>query len=267
MSVDFVFLDSGTGGIPYMLALKEKMPNSKCVYLGDTKNFPYGEKSSSEIIKNVTSVVDLIIKKWNPKTLVIACNTISVTALDSLRQTFPNLSIVGTVPAIKLASKISKNRKIGFLATNATINNPYSQKLIDDFASDCQVFKRGDPDLVSFIEKDFFTSTEQEKENAVRPAVEFFSKYDCDTIILACTHFTHIAKIMQKVAGDSISVIDSREGVIKQAIKVFNENSFSLESCNDNCSFYVTSASESEKNEYKTLCENCHIPYGGVLES
>lgn len=268
--IDFAFLDSGTGGIPYMLALKKKQPEAKCVYLGDTKHFPYGEKSPKEVSECAASSIKLIVEKWNPKTLVIACNTISVTALDSLRKTFPNLPIVGTVPAIKLAAKITQNKRIGFLATNATVNNPYSQKLIDDFASDCVVFKRGDPDLVSFIERDFFTSTEAEKENAVRPAVDFFAKNNCDTIILACTHFTHIAETMQKVAGQNIKVIDSREGVSNQAVKVIDKNNTSNSSDStspfiEDCSFFVTSANEKQIIEYKTLCQNCKIPFGGVI--
>lgn len=266
--IDFAFLDSGIGGIPYMISLKEKQKNASCVYIGDTKNFPYGEKTPDEVIKCVKVVVKSIIEKWNPKTLVIACNTISVTALDSLRKTFPNLPIVGTVPAIKLAAKVTENKRIGFLATNATVNNQYSTKLIEDFASDCVVVKRGDPNLVSFIEHDFFTSTEKQKENAVKPAVDFFAKNECDTVILACTHFTHIANTFQKVAGKNINVIDSREGVSNQAIKVENE----IQDSNNNedflendCSFFVTKATEEQKIEYKKLCENYNIPWGGII--
>ncbi|MBR1715744.1 MAG: glutamate racemase [Treponema sp.] len=264
--VDFAFLDSGTGGIPYMMALKERVPEASCVYLGDTKNFPYGEKTPEEVSVCASSAIDLIVRKWNPRTLVIACNTISVTALDSLRKKFPSLPIVGTVPAIKLAAKISSNKRIGFLATNATVNNPYSQKLIDDFASDCLVFKRGDPDLVSFIERDFFTASQGEKEAAVRPAVGFFKENGCDTIILACTHFTHIADTVQSVAGDSVKVIDSRDGVTRQALFVSG--------CSSNPEkifggadrpFFVTAATESQEKEYRRLCEYCRIEYGGVV--
>ncbi len=264
--VDFAFLDSGTGGIPYMMALKERVPEASCVYLGDTKNFPYGEKTPEEVSVCASSAIDLIVRKWNPRTLVIACNTISVTALDSLRKKFPSLPIVGTVPAIKLAAKISSNKRIGFLATNATVNNPYSQKLIDDFASDCLVFKRGDPGLVSFIERDFFTASQAEKEAAVRPAVGFFKENGCDTIVLACTHFTHIADTVQSVAGDSVKVIDSRDGVTRQALFVSG--------CSSNPEkifggvdkpFFVTAATESQKKEYRRLCEYCRIEYGGVV--
>ena len=69
---DFAFLDSGTGGIPYMLALKQKQPSARCVYLGDTKHFPYGEKSVEEITECAAKSISLIVKKWNPHTLIIA---------------------------------------------------------------------------------------------------------------------------------------------------------------------------------------------------
>lgn len=264
--VDFAFLDSGTGGIPYMLSLKEKQPEAECVYLGDTLNFPYGEKSVEQITECARNAISLIIKKWNPKTIIIACNTISVTALEGLRKIFPDLPIVGTVPAIKLASKITKNKKIGFLATNASVNSPYSQKLIDDFASDCEVVRRGDPELIRFVEKDFFTSTEEQKLLACKPAVDFFASKGCDTIILGCTHFTHIADIMQKACGEGVAVIDSRDGVSNQALKQcqVEKNHISSESVPD-CSFFVTKASDAEEKEYKMLCSKLNIPWGGLI--
>ncbi len=269
--VDFAFLDSGTGGIPYMLALKEKQPQARCVYLGDTLNFPYGEKSFEEITECSSQAISQIVSHWNPRTVIIACNTISVTALEQLRVKFPDLPIIGTVPAIKLAAKVTSNKKIGFLATNASVNHPYSQKLIDDFARDCQVYRRGDPDLIAFIEKNLFTATEEEKLAAVKPSVDYFSSLDCDVIILGCTHFTHVAEIMQKAAGNRIKVIDSRDGVSNQAIRV-EESAMAVQIKTNHtddvrdCSFYVTSATESEEAEYKILCKSLNIPWGGILK-
>lgn len=271
MSVDFAFLDSGTGGIPYMIDLKKKMPEARCLYLGDTEHFPYGEKSVSQIIECSGSAIERIISRWQPKTIIIACNTISVAALDSLRTRFPQVPIVGTVPAVKLAAKFSKNRRIGFLATNAAVNHPYSKKLIEDFASDCTVISRGDPDLIAFIEHDFFIASEAERLEAVKPAVDFFIRNDCDTIILGCTHFTHVASYVQKAAGEGIKVVDSRDGVSNQAIRV------ELGSCVPvvqdagtgseipDMSFFVTAADDEQEKEYRTLCKNCNIPWGGIL--
>ncbi len=268
MSVDFAFLDSGTGGIPYMLHLNEKLPKAKCVYLGDTAHFPYGEKTSNEVTECASKSIQKIIDLWSPKAIVIACNTISVTALDSLRKNFPSIPIIGTVPAIKLAAKLTKNKKIGLLATTATVNHPYSKKLIEDFASDCTVFNRADPKLIDFIEKEYFNASEKERLNAVKEAADFFKKNACDTVILGCTHFTHIACEMRKVCGEKITVVDSRDGVINQAIRKINEGSLCFSQTDENpknLTFYVTKANEKEEREYKTLCENLRIPYGGKI--
>ncbi|MDY2843291.1 MAG: glutamate racemase [Treponema sp.] len=217
--VDFAFLDSGTGGIPYMISLHKKMPDAKCVYLGDTANFPYGEKSPGQVTSCSSKTIRKIVSLWSPKVIVIACNTISVTALEELRKLFPEISIIGTVPAIKLGAKVSKNKRIGLLATNATVKHPYCQRLIEDFASDCFVAKRGDPELVDFIEKKYFTASEEERLEAVKPAADFFKSQNCDTVILGCTHFTHIFNEMKKACGSDVKVVDSRDGVANQALR------------------------------------------------
>lgn len=273
ITVDFAFLDSGTGGIPYMISLHKKMPEARCVYLGDTAHFPYGEKTPEEVASSASETIRLIIEKWNPKVIVIACNTISVTALEELRKNFPDVAIVGTVPAVKLASEITKNKRIGLLATNATVRHEYCRHLIENFASDCFVAKRGDPALVNFIEKKYFASTDEERMNAVKEAALFFKAQDCDTVILGCTHFTHIFNEMKRACGSKIQVIDSRDGVANQAIRKWKSSSVNekprQEHLSDedfkNLTFFVTKADEKESEEYKSLCRNMNIPYGGIL--
>lgn len=269
--VDFAFLDSGTGGIPYMLSLCEKLPAASCVYLGDTEHFPYGEKSSAEVTECASKAIQKILDLWNPKAIVVACNTISVTALDSLRQKFPSLPIIGTVPAIKVAALVTKNKKIGLLATRATVNHPYCKKLIQDYASDCQVFNRADPELIDFIEKKYFNAGENERLQAVSEAAEYFKRMGCDTVVLGCTHFTHIAEEMRRACGSQIRVVDSRDGVANQAIRKIHEEGQKASSSSGvkapvkNLTFFVTKASENEIKEYKKLCENVKIPWGGVI--
>lgn len=269
--VDFAFLDSGTGGIPYMLALKSKRPQARCVYLGDTVHFPYGQKTKEEVVESASKSIDLIIKKWNPRSLVIACNTISVTALDELRKRFYPLPIIGTVPAVRLAARVTRNSRIGLLATNATVANPYNARLISDFASDCQVFSRGDPELINFIEHRLFDSSKEERLAAVKPAVDFFREKECDTIILGCTHFTHIASEIKEAAGNDVMVVDSREGVVNQAIKVEDsiarENDLQDFDLPEDCTFFCTGyKNQKDEEEYRTLCAKFNIPWGGVVQ-
>lgn len=287
MRPQFAFLDSGTGGIPYMLYLKQHFPEARCVYLGDTANFPYGEKSADEVIACTKKAVSLILDTFNPEAIVIACNTMSVTALAAVREAFPEVPFVGTVPAIKLAAAMTENKCIGLLATRQSVNNPYTEKLIADFASDCRVVKRGDPDLIEFIEKKLFTASEAERVAAVAPAVEYFRSQGADTIILGCTHFIHMAEDIQKAAGSGIRVIDSREGVVKQAMRVIGGTSkadktasgaegfvsadlhkaaeASLKGCSfEDMTFYITG--DGDRAEYETLAANLKIPFGGKLK-
>ena len=239
--VDFVFLDSGTGGIPYLMHLLEIKPDAKCVYVGDTANFPYGEKNHEQIVSAVLNCVKVIIEKFSPKVIVLACNTMSVNSLDVLREVFPNQIFVGTVPAIKLAAKVSKKRKIGLLATKATIEHPYNRDLKNHFAADCELVFRADPELISFIEKKSFTASEEDCINAVLPAVSFFKEKGCDVIILGCTHFLNLSDVIQKAAGENVKVVDSREGVVNRALNIldtcfsFGEKKYSLGSQDDSC--------------------------------
>lgn len=271
---DFVFLDSGTGGIPYMMTLKDKSPSSRCLYLGDTIHFPYGEKNADEVARCADDSVQKIIAAWSPRVIVVACNTISVTALDALRAAHPATLFVGTVPAIKLAAFVTRNKRVGLLATSATINHPYTQRLIDDFAANCRVFKRADPALVSFVERALFTATDEEREAAVRPAAEYFCREGCDTVVLGCTHFTHIADdiraAFRALGAEGVRVLDSREGVANRALDVIRAvppRAASSASLPRDMSFFVTSLrGASELREYETLCRKAGIPFGGVLE-
>ncbi|MCK9169833.1 MAG: glutamate racemase [Treponema sp.] len=270
--MNFAFLDSGTGGLPYMLYLKHKCPDMTCAYLGDTLHFPYGEKTPEQITMCASQSVSLIMKKWHPQAVVVACNTISVTALDNLRASFSYVPIVGTVPAIKVAAEVSHNKRIGLLATNATVRHPYIQRLERDFASDCTLFSRGDAELVSFIEHDLFTASYEQKVAAVKPAVNYFTENDCDTIILGCTHFIHMADIISHTAGKAVQIIDSREGVVRQALKV--ENAHEPDAADSLCAgdepddsaFFVTGLRQKkDADEYSILCHNLNIKWGGIL--
>lgn len=273
MSVDFAFLDSGVGGLPYLDYLKKLCSAATCVYVADTKNFPYGEKSKAQIEENACLCAEKIIKKWNPKVIVVACNTISVTALEELRKRFPKTPFVGTVPAIKPAAQLSKTRKIGLLATNATVNHTYTKKLIEEFASDCTIVSRGDPDLISFIEHKFNSASEQERLDAVMPAVDFFKSKDCDCIVLACTHFLNMTEYFKKAGGGAVIVVDSLDGVVRHALEVektvFSENYAQAEPWKEGCGsfLYVTGfTSQNDSVSYKKMCARLGMNFGGVLE-
>ncbi len=287
---DFVFIDSGVGGIPYMMKLLEKKPDASCVYVADTANFPYGEKTHEQVVKCVLELVGKIRSQFSPKVIVVACNTMSVNALDALRSNYSDIQFVGTVPAIKLAASVSKKRRIGLLATKATCENPYNLELKEKFASDCVLVTRGDGELVSFIEHNAFTATREECLAAIKPAVDFFRKEDCDAVILGCTHFLNFTDIFEAACEPDIKVVDSVDGVVRHALEVLGsrfeflgekhvgdfkgvsplrrrgseQRSASVGKAFP--SLYITGFRDTEEeNQYNVLCSRFGIQFGGLL--
>lgn len=278
MSLDFAFLDSGTGGLPYMGYLKEACPSASCLYLADTRNFPYGEKSSQQVVAATTQAVELVLSRFDPRAFVLACNTMSVTALPHLRERFPQVKFIGTVPAIKVAAARTRNKVVGLLATEATVSHPYTRRLVEEFAAGCRVVSRGDGQLIRFIEEHLLSQDRGLYLEAARPAVEFFLEQGADTIVLGCTHFLHIAQEIQLLAGDQVLVVDSREGVIRQALRVRSQSAPELRPCSGMDSipdgdsvvgtgFFVSQLTSPQMaSYYQRLCHQFSIPWGGLLE-
>ena len=292
---DFVFIDSGIGGIPYMMKLLARKPDSSCVYVADTANFPYGEKTHAQVIECVTELVEKIRQKFSPKVIVVACNTMSVNALEALRAKFTDIQFVGTVPAIKLAASVSKKRRIGLLATKATCENAYNIELKNKFASDCTIVNRADPELISFIEHNAFTASREECLEAVKPAVDFFRSEDCDAMILGCTHFLNFTEVFEEACQPDIKVVDSVDGVVRHALEVLGPvrrgqpsiarlcafcrrilkrpaaaarflTDFRLERGSTSPFLYITGFRDTlEENQYNVLCSRFGIQFGGLL--
>ena len=261
-SVRYAFLDSGIGGLPYLSYFHEKAPNEQAVYIADTEHFPYGEKTREEVIRAACGITERIIERFRPRVIVIACNTISVAALDILRKTFP-VPFVGTVPAVKRAAERSVKKNIGIIATERTIQDPYVTNLIKTYAADCRITLRGDASLVSAIENGLITADAQEKKAAVEPAVMQFKQAGADTIVLACTHFLHLADVFVECAAPEMEIVDSREGVIKQTLRLAPPQN--AESGKNHC--YVTGIpSDRVARLYNGYCRLFNLQWCGSLE-
>ncbi|MDR1931520.1 MAG: glutamate racemase [Spirochaetales bacterium] len=214
------FLDSGVGGLPYLQWVRVHLPEENFIYLADREHFPYGPKSPDKVFSAVAGCVEKFITAFAPKLFVLACNTASVSALERLRRTFPAQTFVGTVPAVKPAAECSKNKRIGVLATNATVHAHYFDSLIETFASGCTIIRVPGPDIVNFVEKKFFTAAPEEKLRVIAAAVNRFREEGVDTVVLACTHFLYLYPEIHAELGGGVRLIDSREGVGRRVINI-----------------------------------------------
>jgi len=215
-----VFLDSGVGGLPYLKWVRDHAPRENYIYIADCKNFPYGPKCAEEVFAAVYECMEKVMTICDPKLFVIACNTASVYALESLRIALPGVPIVGTVPAVKPAAAYSKNKRIGILATSATIEARYLDELIERFASFCTVIRMAGQDIVRFVEKKLYMATQEERHWVITDAAARFRKEGVDVVVLACTHFLYLFQEIRAELGDGVMLVDSREGVGRRVISL-----------------------------------------------
>lgn len=234
-------LDSGVGGLSIWKEIVRKLPNESTIYLADSVNCPYGDKTPKEIYILAKRLVEFLLEK-KVKLIVLACNTITVFCIDRLRSDFPQIPIVGTVPAVKTAAQMSKNKKIGILSTESTAKSNYQKGLIKKFAKDCFVINKGDSELVPYIEKG---DTKSEKvKKILRDALEEFLTKGVDTITLGCSHFPFLKTQIQDIMGDKIKILDSGKAIARQVKRVLTNNNHLYLSNNPSYTFYTTGNTE-----------------------
>jgi len=185
-----LFFDSGVGGLSVLEPTRKLLPTAPVVYVADSAGYPYGTKSEAEIASRVPALLGRLVERFQPRLVVIACNTACTIALDQVRAAL-DLPVVGTVPAIKPAAEVTKSGVIGVLGTEATIRQPYVDDLAARFASHCTVVRYGSPELVEMAESKLAGQppTVEEVRSAAQPLFEQQGAEGMDTIVLACTHF------------------------------------------------------------------------------
>ncbi|MDR0644813.1 MAG: glutamate racemase [Treponema sp.] len=218
-----IFLDSGIGGLPYFQYFRRYNPYESLVYTADKANFPYGKKTKQEIIRILVSLFEKLIDQFQPKLVVLACNTASVSALPILRETFPHIPWVGTVPAIKPAIIESRNRCVGVLGTDRTIDDPYITELAEKYGADAKIIRISAPDIVEFAEKSLFKADNAEKQAVISPYIKKFRSTGADAVVLGCTHFLLLQDTFRTVAAPDIKIYDSVIGVSRRIEAILDE--------------------------------------------
>ncbi|HEU5285035.1 MAG TPA: glutamate racemase [Sphingomicrobium sp.] len=211
-----LFFDSGVGGLSVLTPTRALLPSAPFVYVADNAGFPYGERSESDIASRIPALLGRVVERFRPRLAVIACNTASTIALDTVRSAL-ELPVVGTVPAIKPASEMSKTRVIGVLGTQATVRQPYVDDLAARFASDCRVIRHGSPELVELAEAKL--AGDEVALDAVRAAVQpmFDAGHgqDIDVVVLACTHFPLLGDEL-RAAFPGVALVGGGPGIARR---------------------------------------------------
>lgn len=208
-----LFFDSGVGGLSVLAPTRARLPTAPFIYAADSAGFPYGTKSEAEIAARVPALLGRLVERYQPRLIVIACNTASTIALSGVRAAL-DVPVVGTVPAIKPAALISKTRVIGVLGTAATVRQPYVDRLSAEFASDCTIVRHGSAALVELAEAKL--RGEMIAPDAIAAAVAPLAEVvRMDTVVLACTHFPLLRDELQ-ASLPCVALVDSGEGIARR---------------------------------------------------
>jgi glutamate racemase len=212
-----LIFDSGIGGLSVLAPIRALLPNAPIVYAADSAGYPYGTKRPAEIEARVPALLGRLAERFDPQLIVIACNTASTIALDGVRAAL-DLPIVGTVPAIKPAAALSRTRAIGVLGTEATVRQPYVDRLAAEFASDCVVVRHGSAELVDLAEAKL-RGEESDPAAFARILDALYARpggESVDTIVLACTHFPLVEEELARASAKPVRFVDGKEGIARR---------------------------------------------------
>ena len=215
--------DSGLGGLTVVTSLSQIIKNTELFYIADTKNAPYGEKTTEQILQYSLDITHYFIKNHQIDALVVACNTATSVAIKTLRKKYPELIIVGTEPAVKPAIEQTKTAKVGVLATPATLRGDKYQVLVKKLSNikEVKLFEQACPGLVEHIEN----GTLENKESLIllEAWLNPMKKADVDTIVLGCTHYPLASKIIKKIMATDVVLLDSSKAIAKRLLTLLLE--------------------------------------------
>lgn len=197
--------DSGVGGLTVAREIMRQLPNERIVYFGDTARVPYGSKSRETITRFSRQIVRFL-QQQGVKAIVVACNTASAYALDELeRET--SLPIIGVVkPGARAAIDATHNKRIGVIATEATIGSGIYNRYIEENDTSVRVIGKACPLFVPLVEEGLWEDPVTD-EIAGRYLSELIDR-DIDTLILGCTHYPLIRSTVARIMGDKVTLVN-----------------------------------------------------------
>jgi len=240
--------DSGIGGLTVLKALEERLPLETYIYIGDTARVPYGIRSKETVKRYALEIAEFLVEN-GIKLLVVACNTASAVALDTLKKVLP-VPVIGVIePGAKAAVNATTRLRIGVIGTETTIKSNSYLKAIKAISDNITVITKACPLFVPLVEEGWTEGPIAELV-AQRYLTDLLTA-EIDTLVLGCTHYPLLKNVIQKTMGPDVILIDSAEETASAVYEILKENNLlrSSNSSRKNVYFYVTDAAE----RFKTL--------------
>ncbi|MCE5253106.1 MAG: glutamate racemase [Actinomycetia bacterium] len=205
--------DSGVGGLTVLHECLVNLPHEDFIYLGDTANFPYGPKRLAEVRRLAFAATEVLVT-LGVKLVIVACNSAAAAALPQLQASFSTPLVGVVMPGARAAAQATRERRIGVLATEATVRSNAYQNALHALDAGLEVFAVASPRLAPLIQTgDVFS---EETERAAREGVAPFKAARVDTVILGCTHYPLITPMLRRLLGPQVTLINSAEETARE---------------------------------------------------
>ncbi|MGD2077934.1 MAG: glutamate racemase [Chloroflexota bacterium] len=214
-------LDSGVGGLSVLRHIRALLPGEELLYVADQAHVPYGSRSAAEIRLLSQGITGFLLDQ-GAKSIVVACNTASAAALDTLRQAFPEVPIVGMEPAVKPGASQTRQGRIGILATAGTFGSRRYADLLARYAQGVVAYEDPCTGLVGEIEAG--RAEGPESERILRQALTPMLDAGVDTFILGCTHYPFALPLIRRLVGPEATIIDPAPAVARQVERVLKHH-------------------------------------------
>lgn len=212
--------DSGVGGISVLRHLRQALPQERFLYYGDSANAPYGSRPTEEVRALTLAAVERLRQEAPIKALVVACNTATATAITTLRETYPELIVIGIEPALKVAADHFPGGRIGVMATPVTLREEKFDHLLHRFDAGCSITKIPAPGLVSLIEQG---KVDDPETVALLHAILDPYRGKLDALVLGCTHFPFVSGAIARVLGEAVALLEGGGGTARETRRRLTE--------------------------------------------
>jgi len=214
-------LDSGVGGLTVVKEVMRQLPREKILYFGDTARAPYGPRPAQEIIRFTREIVDYL-AQYQPKMMVIACNTATAVALEDIRSRVA-IPVVGVInPGARAAIGKTKTGRIGVIGTEGTIRSGAYEQALHRLSPHVEVVSKACPAFVPLVENGHFRSAETRQ--VVFENLAPLTSRSLDCLILGCTHYPFLAETISEAMGPNVTLISSADETAREISTILHEN-------------------------------------------
>ncbi|GHT13037.1 glutamate racemase [Bacteroidia bacterium] len=253
--------DSGVGGMSVMRELVRLLPNEDVIYFADSAHCPYGTQSAEAVQQRSQQIVSFLAQEQHCKLIVVACNTATAAAIAALRAQHPALPFVGMEPAVKPATQQSQQKRIGLLATQATLQGSLLQHTMQQYAQGVEVQMVAGNGLVELVEQG--NEDSPAALHLLRRLLQPMLSNGIDTLVLGCTHYPFLQNALQQITANHITIIDPAPAVALQAKRLLAQRELTNEAKNAPRYVFFTSG----EIKCLQLMQQRHLPLENVTYS